>query len=74
MKKRYKHTTALEVYELLDRIVATTDEATFNAQLRHLLEKRKENGFMFNDHKPAVLPARKAWRAIIREVKETVKK
>lgn len=73
MKKRYKHTTAFEVYELLDKVVATTDEATFNAQLRHLLEKRKEQGFAFNDHKPAVLPARKAWRVTMRQVKEVAK-
>ena len=73
MMKRYKHINAFEVYELLDKVVATTDEATFKAQLQHLLEKRKEKGFAFNDHKPAVLPARKAWRVTMRQVKEIAK-
>jgi hypothetical protein len=73
MRKRYKNTTAFEVYELLDKAIATTDEATFKAQLQHLLDKRKEYGFTFNDHKPVMLPARKAWRATMRKVKEIAK-
>ena len=70
MKNYYKHTSQLEIYELLDRAIATTDEAVFHAQLKHILDKRKGNGFAFNDHKRFVLPPRKAWRQIMREVKE----
>jgi hypothetical protein len=74
MKDYYKHTTQLEVYELLDKIIATSDEGVFYAQLEHVLEKRKENGFVFNDHKRFVLPPKKAWRQIMREVKELAKR
>ena len=74
MKNYYKHCTQLEVYELLDKVVATTDEATFRTQLNHLLEKRKENGFIFNDHKRFVLPPKRAWRQIMREVKKLAKR
>lgn len=74
MKNHYKHTTQLEVYELLDKVVATTDEATFQAQLKHLLDKRKENGLIFNDHKRFVLPPKKAWRRTMREVKKLAKR
>lgn len=74
MKKYYKHISQLEVYELLDRAIATTDEATFHAQLKHLLDRRKEEGFIFNDHKRFVLPPKKAWRKTIREVKKLAKK
>jgi hypothetical protein len=69
MKDYYKHLTQLEVYEMMDRIIATTDEATFNTQLRLILESRKERGFTFNDHKRSVLPPRKAWRAICKEIR-----
>ena len=74
MKNYYKHFTQLEVYELLDKVVATTDEATFRTQLNHLLKKRKENGFIFNDHKRFVLPPKRAWRQIMREVKKLAKR
>ena len=74
MNNRYKHITQLEVYELLDKVIATTDENTFHSQLKHLLEKRKENGFAFNDHKRFVLPPKKAWRQIKREVAKLAKR
>lgn len=74
MKNYYKHTSQLEIYELLDRAIATTDEAVFFAQLEHILDKRKGSGFAFNDHKRFVLPPRKAWRQIMREVKELAEK
>ena len=74
MKNYYKHITQLEVYELLDKAIATTDEATFYAQLKHLLDRRKEEGFIFNDHKRFVLPPRKAWRQTMREVKKLAKR
>ena len=74
MKHYYTHTTQFEVYELLDRVVATTDEATFYAQLKHLLDERKENGFIFNDHKRFVLPPKKAWRQTTREVRKLAKR
>lgn len=73
MKNYYKHLTQLEVYELLDKAIATTDEATFHTQLNHLLEKRKEKGFIFNDHKRFVLPPRKVWRQITRRIKNLAK-
>lgn len=73
MKNYYKHTTQLEVYELLDKIVATTDEATFYAQLKHLLDRRKEEGFIFNDHKRFVLPPKKAWRQTMRAIRKLAK-
>ena len=74
MKKYYKHTTQLEVYELLDKVIATSDEATFYAQLKHLLDRRKEEGYAFNDHKRFVLQPKKAWRLMMREVKKLAKK
>lgn len=74
MKNYYKQTTQLEVYELLDRAIATTDEAIFYAQLKHILDRRKEKGFTFNDHKRFVLPPKRAWRQIMREVKRLVKR
>lgn len=70
MRDYYKHINQLEVYELLDKIIATTDEATFYAQLNHLLERRKANELSFNDHKRFILPHRKAWRRIIKEIKK----
>lgn len=73
MKKRYRATTQLKVYELLDRAIATSDKATFDAQLAHLIETRQARGFSFNDHRPAVLPARKAFRALTRRCKELFK-
>ena len=73
MKNYYKHTTQCEVYELLDRAIATSDEATFYAQLKHLLDRRKEEGYAFNDHKRFVLAPRKAWRRMMREVKKLAK-
>ena len=73
MKDYYKHITALEIYELLDKVVATTDEASFNVMLKELLASRERRGFHFNDHKRSVLPHRKAWRQIKREVKKVVK-
>jgi hypothetical protein len=74
MKNYHKHTTQLEVYELLDRVIATSDEATFYAQLKHLLDRRKEEGFIFNDHKRFVLPPRRAWRRMMRDVKKLAKR
>ena len=74
MKKSYKHTTQLEVYELLDKAIATSGEATFYAQLKHLLDRRKEEGYAFNDHKRFVLQPKKAWRLMMREVKKLAKK
>lgn len=74
MKNRYKHTTQLDVYELLDKAVATSDEATFYAQLKHLLDRRREEGYTFNDHKRFVLPPKKAWRRMMREVKKLIKR
>jgi hypothetical protein len=74
MKIYYKHTTQLEIYELLDKVIATSDEATFYAQLKHLLDRRKEEGFIFNDHKRFVLPPRRAWRRMMREVKKLAKR
>lgn len=70
MKNNYKHTSQLEVYELLDKAIATSDEAIFYAQLKHLLDRRKEEGLIFNDHKRFVLPPKKAWRQIIRKNKK----
>lgn len=74
MKDYYKHINALEIYELLDKVVATTDEASFNAMLKELLASRKRRGFHFNDHRRSVLPPRKAWRQITREVKKLAKR
>lgn len=74
MKNHYKHFTALEIYELLDKVVATTDEASFNAMLKELLASRERRGFHFNDHRRSILPHRKAWRQIKREVKKLAKK
>ena len=74
MKNYYKHITQLEVYELLDKVVATTDEVAFRSQLKHLLEERNKNGFTFNDHKRFVLPPKKAWRQIKRKVKKLAKR
>lgn len=74
MKDYYKHITALEIYELLDKVVATTDEASFNAMLKELLASRERRGFCFNDHRRAILPHRKAWRRIMRETKALAKK
>jgi hypothetical protein len=73
MKNYYKHTTQLEVYELLDKAIATSDEVIFYVQLKHLLDRRKEEGLTFNDHKRFVLPPRKAWRQIIRKIKKLPK-
>ncbi len=74
MKKYYKHTTQLEVYELLDKAIATSDEATFHAQLKHLINRRKEEGYAFNDHKRFVLSPRSAWRKTMREIKKLAKR
>ena len=74
MKDYYKHITALEIYELLDKVVATTDEASFNAMLKELLASRKRRGFHFNDYRRSILPHRKAWRQIRREVKKLAKR
>lgn len=68
--KYYKHTSQLEVYELLDRVIATTDEETFYAQLTRLLNTRQSEGYSFGDYKPAVLPHRKAWRIMTRKIKK----
>ena len=74
MRNYYKHTSQLEVYELLDKAIATTDEEVFYAQLKHILDRRKEKGFVFNDHKRFVLPAKKAWKLTMREVKRLAKR
>ena len=74
MKEYYKHTTQLEVYELLDKAIATSDEATFYLQLQLLLNMRKEKGLVFNDHNRYVLPPKKAWRQMIWEIKKLSKK
>ena len=73
MKNNYKHITQLEVYELLDKAIATSDEAIFYAQLKHLLDRRKEEGLTFNDHKRFILPPRKVWRQTIRKIKKLPK-
>jgi hypothetical protein len=74
MKNYYKHTTQFEVYELLDKAIATSDEAIFHAQLKHLLNRRKEEGYAFNDHRRVVLQPKKAWRRMMQEVKKLAKK
>jgi len=74
MKDYYKRITTLEIYELLDKIVAITDEASFNAMLKELLASRKRRGFLFNDRRRSILPHRKAWRQMMRETKTLAKR
>ena len=74
MKQYYQHTSQSEVYGLLDKAIATSDEATFYSQLKYLLDMRKEKGFVFNDYNRFVLPPKKAWQQMIREIKKLSKK